>query len=119
MASLERDCATGTHHFFALASRIHWERRLLAGRPSRVRMSVTPTTRAAIVSRLEAGAPSRDDACFSDQREKVARTPARRVHLKIVERDLRRLRLKSQVTFHYFKVHPCATLCVHVGVFVW
>jgi len=35
---------------------------------------LTPTTMAAIVSRLEAGAPSRDDACVGDQREKVART---------------------------------------------
>jgi len=64
----------GTRHFFAPASRIHWERRLPAGRPSRAGLSVTPTTRAAIVSRLEAGAPSRYDACFGDQREKVART---------------------------------------------
>ncbi len=69
----------GARQFFALASRIHWERRRQsadcpAGRLSRAGLLVTPTARAATVSRLEAGAPSRNDACRSDQRENVART---------------------------------------------
>jgi len=64
----------GARHFFALASRIHWERRLPAGRPSRAGLLVTPTAMAATVGRLEAGAPSRYGACPGDQRETVART---------------------------------------------
>jgi len=74
----------GARQFFAWASRIHWERRLPAGKPSRASGLPRADSVAATVGQLEAGAPSRDGACPGNQREKLAHTPSQGVrHSKV------------------------------------